>query len=76
MQAWAAPNSPLPSVYASLVQTQGGSGGTPALQAAVAQLPALAAVVGPMRAQEHLLPPLLSLLPSRLADLRGVLASR
>lgn len=58
------------------MQSAGGSGGSSALQAVVAELPSLAAVLGPERACEQLLPPLMALLPGKLSELRGVLAQR
>lgn len=58
------------------MQAAGGSGGTAALQTIVAELPDLAAVLGPRRANEQLLPPLLTLLPSKLGELRGAVAHR
>lgn len=55
---------------------EGGAGGMQALQATVAQLPTLAAVLGAAATYEQLLPLLIELLPGRLAELRGALASR
>jgi hypothetical protein len=73
---WTSQASPLPLAYTTLMQAAGGSGGLAALQAAVAELPTLAIVLGPRCAHEQLLPPLMALLPCRLGELRGALAHR
>lgn len=66
---WEQPSCPLAKLYPTLMAHKD----SPVIQALIAKLPDLAITLGPEAAAAQLLPPLLALLPSRLADVAGPL---